>query len=280
MPNKSWLPLRYGNHGTTAWYRNAWNPLSNNKDVEIITARRLRKGRKPLIGRYHEAINIPKLIHYITTPKNIFLPEVKTSFAFLLGSILFAISGALDLGNIHQATYLFVIGSTSFLLGAYWQTDQMIKTHRIQLQGRIDYLSCSFIAVLTSKIGTISYNFNSYSSYIHPKAIDWARLFSETIPYAAESLLFVISGYFHMIEIGHERGIMAAQIQNLEWWIAITFTLGSLFFLISAILGFPGNIQTATAAHQSASDIFCIIGGLTLSIHSILSLAECSEDNE
>ena len=168
MPNKSWLPLRYGNHGTTAWYRNAWNPLSNNKDVEIITARRLRKGRKPLIGRYHEAINIPKLIHYITTPKNIFLPEVKTSFAFLLGSILFAISGALDLGNIHQATYLFVIGSTSFLLGAHWQIDQMIKTHRIQLQGRIDYLSCSSIAVLTSKIGTISYNFNSYSSYIYP----------------------------------------------------------------------------------------------------------------
>ena len=53
-----------------------------------------------------------------------------------------------------------------------------------------------------------------------------------------------------MIEIGHERGIMAAQIQNLEWWIAITFTLGSLFFLISAILGFPGNIQTATAANS------------------------------
>ena len=212
MPNKLWLPLRNGKHRTTEWYKNTWNPLSNNKDVEIITARRLRKGRKPLTGKYYEAINIPKLIHCITTPKNISLPEVKTTFAFLLGSILFTISGALDLGDIHQATYWFVIRSTSFLLGAYWQIDQMIKTHKLHLQGRIDYLSCSFITVLTSKVGIIAYNFNSYSSYIHPKAIDCAWLFSETIPYAAGSLLFVISGYFRIIEIGHGRGIMAAQI--------------------------------------------------------------------
>ena len=140
MSNKSWLPLRNGKHRTTEWYKNTWNPLPNNKDIEIVTARRLRKGRKPLIGKYYEAINIPKLIHCITTPKNISLPEVKTTFAFLLGSILFTISGALDLGDIHQATYLFVIRSTSFLLGAYWQIDQMIKTHKLHLQGRIDHV--------------------------------------------------------------------------------------------------------------------------------------------
>ena len=79
----------------------------------------------------------------------------------------------------------------------------MIKTHRLHLQRRIDYLSCSFIAILTSKLGTISYIFNSYSSYIYPKAIDCAWLFSETILYAAGSLLFVVSGYFHIAEISH-----------------------------------------------------------------------------
>lgn len=279
MTSESWLPLRNGLHGTTAWYRNIQNPLSNIKEVEIITARRLRRGCKPLIGRYYEPLNVSKLIFQITSPNNIFLPEVKTSLAFLLGSILFSIGGALDLSNIHGATYLFVIGSTAFLLGAYWQIDQMIKTHQLHLSGKIDYLSCSFIAVLSSKIGTLAYNLNSYSSYLHPKAINWAWLMSETIQYTAGSFLFVIAGYFHIVEIGHGRGILTAQIQSLEWWIAITFALGSLFFLISAILGFPGDIQTAPAVHPNASDIFCIIGGLTLSIHSILSLAECSEAN-
>ena len=97
------------------------------------------------------------------------------------------------------------------------------------------------------------------------------------LPNVIGSILFLISAAYGMQEVGHGR-LLVFEPDHLGWWISIVNALGCVWFMQSAIAGWPTSVPLEQVLDSTMSMRTTLLGSLAFAIVGILSLAECSED--
>ncbi|WP_281613631.1 hypothetical protein [Flammeovirga sp. SubArs3] len=154
------------------------------------------------------------------------------SVLFMFGASCFAIASIMFLLPKQDADFwnkIYFVGSIPFtsaaflqLLDATNQEGQSWKLMAYRPQNR------GYMAGLTQWLGTILFNFNTYDATLQ---LSWLQDdFAVWTPNMVGSILFLISGYILLKEIGFTYSI--SNKSNLSVWINM---LGCVTFMISAV---------------------------------------------
>ena len=268
--SESLRPYWRSSLGTSAWL----HPLG------IWTSRRLRKGHGPLKQRHYQALNFIQILRALLRPKHLKRLETRTALAFIFGPLLFALGSWLQLHTSQSpslALGLLAIGSVFFTAGGWWQLQQArIGDQALPKNGPL-WEWCGLRCALTQSVGTVLFNIDTFFSWNQqqPNAELWLLL--GILPNVIGSILFLISAAYGMQEVGHGR-LLVFEPDHLGWWISIVNALGCVWFMQSAIAGWPTSVPLEQVLDSTMSMRTTLLGSLAFAIVGILSLAECSED--
>ena len=218
------------------------------------------------------------MIVALMVPKHWKRLELQSSVEFLLGSVLLALGSISELQQQFSFKSLFMAGSVMFLLGGLTQIWQTIRAWK-RYQNHINVnLSLGLIGVFAAKAGTLFFNVDSISTWLNLNLVAEAKQLLGRDAYLAASILFLISGIAHYAEIGHGR-LLFVERHHLGWWACISFLLGSLLYCLSALYGF--EITKAWSFNfytERDSIVLCLSASIVFVLMSLLSIAECSEN--
>ncbi|MAR06875.1 MAG: hypothetical protein CL862_07215 [Cyanobium sp. NAT70] len=245
----------------------------------IWTSRRLRKGHGAIpSGRYQPTRFISALKALMKT-KSLARLDVRTALAFIIGPLLFAIGSGLQLSNPEApaAAGLLAIGSVFFTAGGWWQLRQAQQVmHHLpdQMNG---WLWCGLLCAITQSLGTLLFNIDTFSVWIQPNLDGTAWLLLVVMTNLMGSILFLISAYFGLVEIGHGH-LLSFEPDHFGWWINLFNTIGCLWFMQSALASLPSNPAKAMVINSTMATQTTLLGALAFTLVGLISLAECSED--
>jgi len=171
------------------------------------------------------------------------------SVLFMVGSFLFAsaslftIYPALNFSN-NFINLTYFSGSIFFTSAAYLQYLESINsdiTNRHHLCTKIGkYLwfkfcphNLGYISSLSLFIGTLFFNINTFNGVLNPTGI-YANEILIWMPNVLGSILFLSASFFAWLEIYHDEHVKA--YKSYTWWIIWINILGSIFFMISALV--------------------------------------------
>jgi hypothetical protein len=246
----------------------------------IWTSRRLRKGHGPLKQKHYQALSFIEMLRALLGPKELKRLETRTALAFIIGPLLFALGSWLQLQTSQPpflALGMLAIGSVLFTAGGWWQLQQArIGDQALPKNGPL-WEWCGLRCALTQSVGTVLFNIDTFFSWNQqqPNAELWLLL--GILPNVIGSILFLISAAYGMQEVGHGR-LLVFEPDHLGWWISIVNALGCVWFMQSAIAGWPTSVPLEQVLDSTMSMRTTLLGSLAFAIVGILSLAECSED--
>ena len=218
------------------------------------------------------------MIAALMMPKHWNRLEVQSSVEFLLASILFVIGSIGELQQQLPVKSLFMAGSMMFLLGGSTQLWQTIRAWQRCQNHILVSFSLGLIGVVTAKAGTLFFNVDSISTWLSLNLLAEARQLLGRDAYLAGSILLLISGIAHYAEIGHGR-LLFVERHHLAWWGCTSFLIGSLLYCLSALHGFAiTKIWTFNSYTERDSIVLCLSASIAFILMSLLSLAECSEN--
>ena len=257
------------------------NPQTSDDSLQKIfyTSRRLRKDLGPIKGKPYIDLSYNQMIAALMMPKYWNRLEVQSSVEFLLASILFVIGSIGELQQQLPFKGLFMAGSIMFLLGGLTQLWQTIRAWLRYQNHILVNFSLGLIGVVTAKAGTICFNVDSTSTWLNLNLLAEAKLLLGRDAYLAGSILLLISGIAHYAEIGHGR-LLFFERHHLAWWGCTSFLVGSLLYCLSALHGFAiTKIWIFNFYSERDSIILCLSASIAFTLMSLLSLAECSEND-
>ena len=167
--------------------------------------------------------------------------------------------------------------SVFFTAGGWWQLQQARIGDQALLKDGPSWEWCGLRCALTQSVGTVLFNIDTFFSWNQqqPNAELWLLL--GILPNVIGSILFLISAAYGMQEVGHGR-LLVFEPDHLGWWISIVNALGCVWFMQSAIAGWPTSVPLEQVLDSTMSMRTTLLGSLAFAIVGILSLAECSED--
>ena len=218
------------------------------------------------------------MIAALMMPKHWKRLEVQSSMEFLLASILFVLGSIGELQQQLPVKSLFMAGSIMFLLGGSTQLWQTIRAWQRCQNHILVSFSLGLIGVVTAKAGTLFFNVDSISTWLNLNLLAEAKQLLGRDAYLAGSILLLISGIAHYAEIGHGR-LLFVERHHLAWWGCTSFLVGSLLYCLSALHGFAiTKIWTFNFYTERDSIVLCLSASIAFILMSLLSLAECSEN--
>jgi len=168
---------------------------------------------------------------------------------FMIGSFLFAIASVFFLypkWNISNQyiNIIYFVGSIFFTSAAYLLYLEAINsdiTNERHLFERVDkrvwFKICpnnlGYLSSITLFIGTLFFNVLTFSSLLNNLNGYENEIFIMT-PNIIGCILFLISSFFAWLEIYHDEHIKP--FKNYTWWIIWLNILGSIFFMVSALV--------------------------------------------
>jgi len=165
-----------------------------------------------------------------------------------------------------------------FLLGGLTQLWQTIRAWKRSQNFIVVNFSLGLIGVFAAKAGTIFFNVDSFSTWLNLNLVAEAKQLLGRDAYLAGSLLFLISGIAHYAEIGHGR-LLFVERHHLGWWGCTSFLLGSLLYCLSALHGFEiAKAWSFNFYTERDSIVLCLSASIAFILMSLLSLAECNEN--
>jgi len=171
------------------------------------------------------------------------------SILFMIGSFLFAIASVFFLyptlnisKNIINIMYFngsLFFTSAAFLL--YFEAinsditneEHLFKETNKYIWFKISPRNIGYISSVTLFIGTLFFNVLTFSSlFNHLNGYENEMLI--TLPNLVGCILFLVSSFFAWLEIYHDEYVKL--LRSNTWWIIWLNNVGSLFFMISALV--------------------------------------------
>lgn len=135
-----------------------------------------------------------------------------------------------------------------------------------------DPMSPGWLSTLTQFIGTLAFNLNTYRG-MHPPTNWWEQDLLIWLPDMTGSVLFLVSGYMAMLEVGHN--FWSWRPQDPAWRIAFVNVVGCIFFMIAAVGAYVspemplGWYADAANAGVGLGALGFFIGGVLLAQESL-----------
>ncbi len=195
---------------------------------------------------------------------------------FAIGSVLFAAGSLMvlkDLAGEFIINLTYFVGSVFFTIAAYAQyydsINSLVRDNvSIPLNRRHWFAmrreEFAFWSASTQFIGTVFFNFNCFDAFlsvgtIAEDVIVWG-------PDMIGSVLFVVSGFLAILEIG--RQVKPLKEFGVEHWITFINFVGCIAFLLSALLAFITDNPSAVRLWWSTILTFigsiCFLAGALL----------------
>ncbi|MGW2747338.1 hypothetical protein [Streptomyces sp. NPDC001450] len=211
--------------------------------------------------------------------------NVIAAFAFVVGGALFAAGAAVaqfGSGDATECASIYFVGGLFFNTGGYVSLLQVINSPRHVAGGegrlvthrwrwwsyepmRVDWLS-TFVLFA----GTLVFAVSLLDSFLRGLSVQevnrliWA-------PDVVGCLLFLVSGHLGFVEICHGRPCVRPQ--NLGWWIVAVNQLGSVLFMVSAVVAFT-RPTTGSLVNAGIANWGTLFGALCFSFAGLLQLYE------
>jgi len=171
------------------------------------------------------------------------------SILFMIGSFLFAIASVfflypqLNISN-NAINIIYFSGSLFFTSAAFLLYLEAINsdiTNEKHLFERADnYIwfkicpqNLGYISSITLFIGTLFFNVLTFSSIFNQLG-NYESEMLITLPNLVGCILFLVSSFFAWLEIYHDEHVKL--FRSTTWWIIWLNNVGSLFFMISALV--------------------------------------------
>ena len=261
---------------------------------KIVTSRRHRKGRGPMIV-LPEGIQPEPAAKHKNPWLRFWAPSRLTwwvAVLFAIGSALFSVGGygitfPDDSPEILTAgmnlDWVFFIGSIFFTSAASCQLLESINAGSSEGLYAEEKLSDTFqwaawhpnrigyMASLVQLIGTVMFNFNTGNAFISD--LNWIQQdILIWTPNIIGCICFLIASRLAFMEVCH--GYWGWQPGNIEWWITVLNLLGSIGFMISALYALAVPPGDSSASFTWLSALFTFQGGVCFLIASYLLLPE------
>lgn len=207
---------------------------------------------------------------------------------FAIGAALFCIASVLCLLDVFVSAtnVIYFLGSVPFTFAAYLQLYQAANVDPLPSDVKvvsnqraffgwmphdIGWLSCAF-----QFAGTVLFNFNTFDA-MFPSLSWFGQDLLVWIPNFFGSILFLLSGYLALIEVGH--AYWTWKPRELSWWITSVNFLGCVGFMISAVLAIalPGH---DSPVRITAAVAFTLQGAVCFFLGALLMLPEASHASD
>lgn len=214
---------------------------------------------------------------------------------FACGSLLFVVGGILSLAPVLAASFLpgsntvnaiFFAGSIPFTSAAFLQLYQSANAPELVPGGSVQRGrklwfgwqpgNIGWLSSALQFLGTLLFNVNTFDAML--TNLDWLQQdLVVWVPDMAGSALFLASAYLAFIE--YNQTYWAWQPHKLSWQITFLNLLGSVAFIIAAVLAFvPSTGPTATAV--TLSILFTVLGAAAFLAASLLLWPEAAQASE